>query len=575
MEYREIGIVDKKGKWKRFMIPSKEITDYENRDSETEYHLSVLTYLEPNIESNGYCKTIILDVDDRSYLEILLSKELVKNNFILYDSGRNYHIEIPNYWDIDKNAIKKGYALATLKEWFGNYVDLQPYASTRGMIRGYRSFNKKTNTQKYMLQNVGDVTIKIPKDKKLSLLKPIKPEPNIAETNVANNKFLCIQEILKKNAEDYIGQRHPLLLRLVSHFRQQLGTIPNCKTIAWDTIEKWNNDSLSAKELNDKFNYFWDKGYIYGCRDPLLKSYCNGKCPFYKKPIKVDKPDMVNKIIDFNKNVMPFGVSMKKVFHSMSNNFMLYPGHIIVLAGSPASFKTTIALYIAQILQQKTVFFANDESDVEIYMRGLAQLWGKSTIKMNKILQNADSEEIKRLTNPLSNIRFEEEKNQDRIRDIILIEKPRLVIFDHLELIDAADGYAGIRERTMYVRSIIKDIKDDAKTTFIGLSHQTRSSALAGQTSMHTVKGHELEREGEAVWWLKKDYEDEKIVRLKFFCNEKHRNNPGFNILLEVPLDSFRPKEIENNGHIIKKQLGLMESSTNKVISQARTKQYL
>ena len=89
---------------------------------------------------------------------------------------------------------------------------------------------------------------------------------------------LCIQKLLKGVNK---GERNEACIRLCSYFANFRMIDPN-KT--WKLILQWNkrnNPPLEEKELRQVFESALKGGYVFGCSDPLLSNYCNGKpeCP--------------------------------------------------------------------------------------------------------------------------------------------------------------------------------------------------------------------------------------------------------------------------------------------------------
>jgi len=519
-------------KWDRgHIMEIQDINILKEKIPPIEYHVSVLTYFNPEINDKNSCiDEIILDIDKiENDLEVQKILNEFKISWVKYKTARGFHYHINNIFKFTPAMIENKTVAITLDFYFKKMVDTNPYMSLRGQCRGIGSLNNDGTIKEWV------DSISHSHEPVLNIIQP-QIKKNISTDNKLIDKFHCIKNILSQPLENYRGNRNNILLRIISHYRSQLISLPNAKEIAWETILQWNDGSFTENELLKKFNYIWEKAYHYGCSDPILSSVCDTRCPFGNQ---IKSQDMAVKVKQFVDEVSPHGISLKNVFHSMKNNFMLYPGHIITLAGPPASFKTTIAIWIVANLNVPTLFLANDESDIEIYLRALSQVTGYPQNVIYQKIHNGES--LPRL----DHISFKEIRDPEMIRAAIQLIKPRILVVDHAELIDTkSNGYDAIRERTLFFKSL-SQYRDKFHLTVIAISHILRSAARAGEINMHAIKGTELEREGDAIIHTMRTSGDDDATRVQLYSKEKHRQNPGFDIILEINHSTFKVKEIE------------------------------
>ena len=145
-------------------------------------------------------------------------------------------------------------------------------------------------------------------------------------------------------------------------------------------------------------------------------------------------------------------------------------GSIILIGGEPGIGKSTLLLQIAGILskQGKVLYVSGEESYLQIRMR--ANRLGVSS----------------------SNLRVLIEQNMDKIREVVLKEKPILVIIDSVQTMQTseASGTQGsitqVRECTRIATEIAK--LNDIPVILVG--HVTKKGGIAGpKTIEHMVDG--------------------------------------------------------------------------------------
>lgn len=537
----EIGI-NNNGNWVRSFISETMAQQYYEQD----YSLSVIKYEQPDINSDGIIEKITLDIDNTNNTEKIteMVKTLCKDNYISYSSGNGIHIDIPNVWYFNKQDLVDGTVQKTLNEYFKDkktneiLIDTSMYnKSGRGLIRGYKAFNTKAQSIKDYSQDTPTTVLEEYKDLQWPKIKNTEINNIRQNYDEINNthKFKCIGSILSKTADNYEGMRHELLIRLTGYFKNELH-IPKAKEVAYDIIQQWNNGSLSESELNKGFEYAWNKGYRYGCQDHTLKAFCDIDCSFYKS--HAPNSSIQDKITQFIKKKLPNSIELDNIFNTKTR-FNIYPGYVISLGGSPGSFKTTIASYISMMLSKKKILFiCLDESDTEIALRTLCQ--AHNTNYWDIIGKIPSSKE---LFDKINHINFKSNIYLPReINNIVLKEKPDICIIDHIGMVDMGEDYKAMRNRSKF----IKNLANESGTAFICIQHVRRGAARDNKLTMNDLKDAELEREGDAIWLSTIKERNNKYNIVRLVCNEKHRNNPSFNIEFKIPTDTFVLKNIQS-----------------------------
>lgn len=107
------------------------------------------------------------------------------------------------------------------------------------------------------------------------------------------NDPFCIREIMKGVTE---GLRNETAIRLSSYlvnFQQLDVEKAFARMQKWN---KWNAPSLDKTELENIFSSAIKGKYVFGCSDPILKSYCDEKlfCPLRKKAEPQEKKTVLN-----------------------------------------------------------------------------------------------------------------------------------------------------------------------------------------------------------------------------------------------------------------------------------------
>jgi len=170
--------------------------------------------------------------------------------------------------------------------------------------------------------------------------KPIVSSPN--HTKVA----MCIADLWRG---EQIEQRNNSATRIISHYRRN--------GIPQDASEMLMRDwaarvDLPEKEIATSIKSVYEKGYTFGCNDPILKSRCNHDCVFYRKQnyeggesmqlltiaethdnlVKHYRTDWTGRIID-----------IAKQFELPDKDIKLYPGNVIVVMGPTGIGKSAMA----------------------------------------------------------------------------------------------------------------------------------------------------------------------------------------------------------------------------------------
>lgn len=387
-----IGSKRKRGK----LIPDDKlfnnVVDY---GCENEIFKSVFMYPEDRIEeiiknksiSNVFCSRfaywIPVDIDKgdnsdqltlqnaRNALMSLYDNDLTENNVFIWYSGTGYHIDIHSgCFGIEPQEDYPFLIKQTMKEILP-FADLSIYTRS-SIIRAPFSRNLKSNRYKIPLS--GNELMSLSAEEIITLASSVEevqkriswfiseseskygeeelkrlvtlhiPDVRTMDNVLEPSKIVtCIHKIWEQGPQQ--GSRNHTVMRLASHFRRSGFPSEAAKA----AILYWNNKSLDEKIILEKVEYTYNKGYQYGCSDPILKNLCHTSCQHFKnKDLTVDllssndmQKSLKNRLMeDFTKRVIHLD---KMLGLPETSDCKIYPGELVTIFGLPGGNKSTLA----------------------------------------------------------------------------------------------------------------------------------------------------------------------------------------------------------------------------------------
>ena len=238
--------------------------------------------------------------DIRYFLHLLEDKGANPDLFRIWFSGRGFHVEIPDLYGFGASKDTPEIVKRTISKEFGAVADnIYDYAR---LIRVGYSFNMKSKLYKTPLRksevhNLSyDDIIEISrgfcrKDFKHGHIPEASPvwnsniivlEPKIAVDKIVtatkgnyNGHVTCVQKMQDEIEE---GRRHNMLLRMISAWSRKGIDAKGCYSLAQTYVP-----TLAYHELVRIVDQVIEKGYRYGCNDPIMAEFCDQKCIFYKR----------------------------------------------------------------------------------------------------------------------------------------------------------------------------------------------------------------------------------------------------------------------------------------------------
>ncbi len=510
---------------------------------------------------NYYIPHLIIDLDKKNLTYELLIEQLkdlinylikhfgLENNFRVFYSGTGFHIHFPNIFDIEPSKEVPNILKETMVYYFGNYnIDPKIYNS-RSLIRVPYSYNSKTKMYKLYLEEDWLYTKSIEEiqaiakdfDKTRSIVIPkfndvkqtvvaIKPQPkeltlsttfSIEPTNIVT----CMQKLY--NRGEVIGTRHESILRLASWLMRN--GVPIEGTIAM--LEKYT-PSLDKYELKRTVLNVYDKRYMYGCDDPVMKQYCDSRCIFYVKKNYLTEVATANEIEMFYKkfitgNFLDAAINLREIIDIVPEDFLLIPGNMIGLIGDTGVNKSAFMQGLSIHFQKHgTVLYVNTEmSDIEMYERFLMiglDAKREEIRSYYKIHNNSLSKVIHNIIYTRTTPSF------DGLKEMIIRLRPKVVVIDVID--DIFTQKLTLKdEEFMYME--LKNLAKQYNFILFLVHHLSKTGASYTRLTKHSAKGSSaFEQKCDVVLGLEGDStrSERRLVVLK------GRSHPAFEIQLNV-----------------------------------------
>ena len=542
----------------KFLAPKKEVfRSFYCFDSDIEESIK-----ERNSIKKYYIPHLILDLDkkDKDYKILIeqvkdLTNYLIKffnleYNYKIFFSGSGFHIHLPNVFNIEESEHTPIILKETIEYYFKNYdIDFKIY-NHRGMIRVPFSYNSKSDNYKTfisedMLYNSSiDEILNKSKEFKIEKLSPfekvektfvpvglngIKPSRKVStiETSLSfqpSSITTCMQKLYMRG--EIVGKRHESLLRLSSWLMRN--GIPLEAALV---MLNHYCPSLGEKEVKRIVSNVYNKKYIYGCDDKIMKEYCDSRCIFYVKKNYVSEIANSSQLEKFYQKFVSGGfydaaINLKDIIPIIPEDFLLIPGNMIGLIGdtgiNKSSFMQNICLHFQRYGE---VLYINTEmSNIEMYERFIMIAYDedKNFVRNHyQINNNSLSVAVKNIFYTTNTPTF------DQVKEAVIRHRPKVVVIDVID--DIFTKKLTLKdEEFMYM-----ELKDLAKkyNFILFLVHHISKKSSSTSLSKHSAKGSSaFEQKCDVILGI----EGITTMRERTLVVLKGRSHPVFKINLTV-----------------------------------------
>ncbi|NPV12699.1 MAG: AAA family ATPase [Ignavibacteria bacterium] len=516
-----------------------------------------------------YIPHLIIDLDRKNLTYELFLEQLkdllnylikdfnLEDNYRVFYSGTGFHIHFPDIFGLTPSKDLPEIVRESMEYYFNRYnIDTKIYHK-RALIRVPFSYNKKTGLYKVYLTEEDLYTKSIEeiqaKAKEFGIL-PVKRLEPVSTTVIAikpqekpitlstqmsiepSNIVTCMQKLY--NRGEVIGTRHESVLRLASWLMRN--GVPIEGAIAM--LEKYT-PSLDKYELRRTVLNVYEKKYMYGCDDKVMKQYCDSRCIFYIKKNYLTEVATPNEVENFYKrfisgNYLDAAINLKDIIPDIPNDFQLIPGNMIGLIGDTGINKSALMQGLSIHFQKHgSVLYINTEmSDIEMYERFIMIAFDMTREQVRGYYQiNSNS-----LSNTIKNILYTRTTPSfNDLKDIIIRLRPKVVIIDVID--DIFTQKLTLKdEEYMYME--LKNLAKQYNFILFLVHHISKSGATVPTfLNKHSGKGSSaFEQKCDVVLGLIGNSTDaERTLKVL-----KGRSHPPFEIKLTVQ-PNYKFKEID------------------------------
>jgi len=579
MKYIEIAI-DKPAN-RRKIIPLVDLKKYIKKD--TELYRSYYTFDDEILEhrklyqtASGYTGkmwldqiTIDIDKGKSSDAEVLYRTQcfiqrleedwsLDRNELRLWYSGRGYHITFPDIFRFEPSNYIWEEVKATLTKYFPE-MDPMPLMKT-GLIRVGFSYNKKSKRYKTPLsavelytlsaeeiiklsENFGmrrvshDIISEVPNFSHLKVVKVSeKKKREEDEKSEATRVITCAQKMFDEGAENQEGNRHKILMRLVSTWRMRGDSFKSAMALA----RAWNNGSLLDYDLEKQVNYFWKKGYTPGCDDEVRIKYCDPKCIHYK-----DK-NYVTEVMDSKTMEESFAKFMKQDFtntsfdlgeiYKLREPYRIYPGEHVIILGETGLGKTAFVQNICIKLRRMRILYLSLEVNDRLIFRRFIQMAYKMTKQevADHYMKGGES-----LTERIDHIQVMTTAPElDNISKLVKRYRPQILVVDTMDGIQVGN-YKDGTVKTERLGNELKRMSQETDIITISVHHITKAASVnergePKELTVHSGKGSSaIEQKGDRLIAI----EGSTQTKVRLVRSLKTRDDSAFAISLQFNAD--------------------------------------
>jgi len=337
-----------------------------------------------------------------------------------------------------------------------------------------------------------DLMSKVPDFSHLKVIKAsVVKRGDEKEREDATRVVTCAQTMFDEGAENQEGNRHKILMRLVSTWRMRGDSYKSAMVLA----KSWNNGSLEEYDLEKQVKYFWKKGYTPGCDDEVRVKYCDVKCIHYK-----DK-NYVTEVLDSKTMEESFANFMKTDFsrtsfdlneiYKLKDPYQIYPCEHVVIIGETKLGKSAFIQNICVKLTRMKILYLSLEMDDNLTFRRFVQIAYHMT---KQEVRDHYANEGESLTEKIDHIQVMTIAPElDKIARLIKRHRPQMVVIDTMDGIQIR-GYSDGNSKTERLGNELKRIAQETKTIIISIHHITKAASASDggqikELTIHSGKG--------------------------------------------------------------------------------------
>lgn len=507
------------------------------------------------------------------------TEDLTEDNILIWFSGTGYHIDIhSDCFGLEMSKHYAFYIKEAVKNIMGTaLIDYSVY-NTTSVIRLPFTVNQKSKLYKIHLTadellNLSPAEIKElasdyntvlsrqelyfdelenkygENELKHHVVTAQKPR-TVFSTSIIEPRNIasCIYTLFQDGPEE--GTRNNVSMRLASHFRRHGFPSEVAKTAILD----WNNKSLEDAVIIKNVENVYNKGYQYGCNDPILKSKCITSCQYFKhKNMALEifsMEDMQKALIqrletDYTNRVIHLDTML-----GLDPNLdcKIYPGELVTLVGTTGINKSTFVQNLILGLnfmtgevdknfQRSTILFAPETAAMLTHRKNMQMITGYTKQEIERHYINA-YEISKPYLEHLKVVQMA--PTLEHIEEAILQENAQVIVIDYLEQIQETKDLWG---KDFIGKTMIKlnDLAVAKDIIIIAVSQTSRAYSRQGIIDLYAGFGSgNIEKSSRKVIGIN-GKQDDTVRTLEMF-----KNNDGnlFNVTLNFSLD-YRLKRIE------------------------------
>lgn len=528
---------------------------------------------------------IVLDLDtqDTSLVKRVINRiEKEGCEYLLYFSGRGFHVVIPNVWDFGYTELKNGALKHTVLRHFPE-ADPSCFDSRR-VIRMPGTINSKTGLYKYLLAPTNldfgyDIIAQFGELGNTHIFNEKLPErigtafqswhivysqhkPLISVKKEVLMSPKCIHSFLQASPEK--GQRHLMSLRIASHLIHYVGLTP---TMAHALIMQWlagepdMSDQMS-REMFNLCNNVADKPYRFGCNDPLLKASCQESCSYFKGKDYMGRfISLKSSFIDYKKRIDNGEYWDLNHIIPIGKSFTVFNDDLLGIIGSQGVGKSALAMDIILRLSHDrpgtlTWYINIDTSDGAMARRAVQ--W-EAKLTKEQVFGHLTSMNKERTEIALdfldSHIKFSNHRDIEEIDAILhnpvqhgLPKKPDIVVVDHVgNLSSNLSGY----DRMRHLGEMLKELPKRHNALFIGIGHVRKADYYNNDLTIASARDANLGESSDVLLGVHARGQEVKDGDLKEKENNevkvislKARDNQPFEVDMVYNYDyfTFEPK---------------------------------
>ena len=503
--------------------------------------------------------------DIRYFLHLLEDKGVDPDVMRVWFSGRGFHVETPELYGFGASKDTPEIVKRTISKEFGAVADsIYDYAR---LIRVGYSYNMKSKLYKTPLKTsevhnldyneIVELSRKYcRKDFQHEYLVKVEPiwnnnitvlEPKIAIDKIVtttkgkyNGHVTCVQKMQDEVTE---GRRHNMLLRMISAWSRKGIDAKGCYSLAQTYVP-----TLAYHELVRTVDQVIEKGYRYGCSDPIMAEFCDHKCMFYKRKDYtmdvINTTDMVRRFSEFVSTDFTKSSFNLKDIYKIDYNYIFYPGELAMLIGDTGLGKTAwIQNLVVSTPNLDCLYLSLEVHDHLIYRRFLQIANG---IKKDKVmdLHSVDlNGELKEAITPIEHVNIMTTSPEiGSMKQLITELSPKLVVIDTIDAVRVSYNNDPFNKIEVIINEL-KQLAVQESIIIIGVSHISKSASFEPRLTVHSGKGNSvIEQKADKVIGIMGDREAPRRV-LKSL---KSRDEARFQISLLFDYETFRFKETEH-----------------------------